>query len=58
MWNRPWFMSPETLKSSHLKNVFFLLHIAETSFGNAKAKFQCLWISDKLIWLKIFKYFH
>ena len=31
--------SQETLKSSHLKNVFFHLHIVETSFGDAYTKF-------------------
>ena len=32
--------SQETLKSSHLKNVFFLLYIVETTFGNANTKFR------------------
>ena len=50
--------SQKTLKSLHLKNVFFLLYIVEISFGNGHTKFSCLRTSDNdIILLKIFKYF-
>ena len=48
--------SQETFKSSHLKNVFFLLYILEAIFGYTYTKFWCLQTSDNdIIWLKIFK---
>ena len=57
-WTVKYLRSQETLKPSHLKNVFFPLHFVETSFGNAYTKFCRVWTSDiDTVWLRTFKYF-